>query len=336
MSGIQLLPDRASEFAQRVDLLFLFLTTVTVFFTVLIGALVIFFALRYRKGSNASRAGAKDTDLRLEIGWSLIPLSLGLFTFVWASKLYGEVYGPPPENALEIFVIGKQWMWHMQHPNGIRENNQLHIPAGRPVKLTMISQDVIHSFYIPAFRIKRDVLPGTYSTVWFTPTKPGKYHLFCAEYCGTQHSRMVGTVYVLEPADYERWLASGGEMRIGEAASGAGTMAGIATASLVQEGEKVYNQLRCNACHGLKDDERGPTHYGLFGKKVKLRDGTTVVADEAYIRESIVRPTAKVVDGYEPIMPSYEGLLSEERMLQLVAYIKSLEKRETQVAEVKP
>jgi len=216
MSGIQLLPERASEFAQRVDLLFLFLTTVTVFFTVLIGALVIFFALRYRKGSNASRAGAKDTDLRLEIGWSLIPLSLGLFTFVWASKLYGEVYGPPPENALEIFVIGKQWMWHMQHPNGIRENNQLHIPAGRPVKLTMISQDVIHSFYIPAFRIKRDVLPGTYSTVWFTPTKPGKYHLFCAEYCGTQHSRMVGTVYVLEPAEYERWLASGGRCASGK------------------------------------------------------------------------------------------------------------------------
>ncbi|MCL6473557.1 MAG: cytochrome c oxidase subunit II [Firmicutes bacterium] len=336
MSGIQLLPERASEFAQRVDLLFLFLTTVTVFFTLLIAALVVFFALKYRKGSNASRAGAKDTDLRLEIVWSLIPLSLGLFTFVWASKLYGEVYGPPPENALEIFVIGKQWMWHMQHPNGIRENNQLHIPAGRPVKLTMISQDVIHSFYVPAFRIKRDVLPGTYSTVWFTPTKPGKYHLFCAEYCGTQHSRMVGTVYVLEPAEYERWLASGGEMRVGEAASGAGTTAGVATASLVQAGEKLYNQLRCNACHGLKDDPRGPTHYGLFGKKVKLRDGTTVVADEAYIRESIVRPTAKVVDGYEPIMPSYEGLLSEERVLQLVAYIKSLEKPEKQVAEVKP
>lgn len=336
MTGIRLLPERASEFAQRVDLLFLFLAAVTVFFTLLIAALVAFFAVKYRRGSSASRAGAKDTDLRLEIGWSLIPLSIGLFTFVWASRLYGEVYGPPPDNALEIFVIGKQWMWHVQHPNGIRENNQLHIPAGRPVKLTMISQDVIHSFYVPAFRIKRDVLPGKYSTVWFTPTKPGSYHLFCAEYCGTQHSRMVGTVYVLEPAEYERWLASGGEMRVGEAASGAGTTAGVATASLVQAGEKLYNQLRCNACHGLKDDSRGPTHYGLFGKKVKMRDGTTVVADEAYIRESILRPMAKVVDGYEPIMPSYEGLLNEERVLQLVAYIKSLEKTEKQVAEVKP
>lgn len=336
MSGIPLLPERASEFANRVDLLFLFLAAVTVFFTVLIAVLVIYFAFKYRKGSSASRAGAKDTDLKLEIGWSMIPLTVGLIVFVWATRLYGQVYGPAPENALEIFVIGKQWMWHMQHPNGIRENNTLHIPAGRPVKLTMISQDVIHSFYIPAFRIKRDVLPGAYSSVWFTPTKPGKYHLFCAEYCGTQHSRMIGTVYVLEPADYERWLASGGEMRFDGTASRAGGTAVASTASLVQAGEQLYKQLRCNACHGEKDGQRGPTHYGLYGKKVKMRDGTEVVADEAYIRESILRPLAKVVDGYEPIMPSYEGLLNEERVLQLVAYIKSLQKSEQTVAEVRP
>ncbi len=336
MKGVPLIPEQASTFARQMDLLFWFLTAVTVFFTLLIAALVLYFAYRYRRGSNASRTGAKETDLRLEIGWSLIPLTVGLITFVWASKLYAEVYGPPPENALEIFVIGKQWMWHVQHPNGIRENNELHIPAGRPVKLTMISQDVIHSFFVPAFRIKRDVLPGKYNVVWFTPTKPGKYHLFCAEYCGTQHSRMIGWVYVLEPAEYEKWLASGGEARPGARASGSGTMAGVSTASLVQAGEQLYKQLRCNACHGATDGQRGPTHYGLFGKKVKMRDGTVVTADEEYIRESILRPLAKVVDGYEPIMPSYEGLLNEERVLQLVAYIKSLEKNEAKVAEVKP
>ena len=334
MKGVALLPESASDFAQKMDPLFWFLTAVTVFFTLLIAGLVLWFAYRYRKGSNASRAGSKDTDLRLELAWSSIPLIVGLITFVWAAKLYAQVYGPPPENALEIFVIGKQWMWHMQHPNGIRENNTLHLPAGRPVKLTMISQDVIHSFFVPAFRIKRDVIPGRYNVVWFTPTKPGKYHLFCAEYCGTQHSLMIGTVYVLEPAEYEKWLASGGEMRVGQTASSTGTTAGVATASLVEAGEKLYTQLRCNACHGVKDGTRGPSHYGLYGKKVKMKDGTTVVADEDYIRESILRPLAKVVDGYEPIMPSYEGLLNEERVLQLVAYIKSL-KKPTQVAEVR-
>ena len=328
-----ILPQQASSFAVEVDAIYFVLWALTIFFSLGVMAAIIFLAYRYRRGSGADRSRPVHSDLRIEILWSVVPLLMGLGIFAWSASLYAR-QRIPPDDAMEVYVIGKRWMWQVQHANGVRENAELHVPVGRNVVLTMISQDVIHSFFVPAFRIKRDVIPGRYNVVWFTPTKPGKYHLFCAEYCGTQHSRMVGTVYVLEPAEYEKWLASGGEMRVGQTASSTGTTAGVATASLVEAGEKLYTQLRCNACHGVKDGTRGPSHYGLYGKKVKMKDGTTVVADEDYIRESILRPLAKVVDGYEPIMPSYEGLLNEERVLQLVAYIKSL-KKPTQVAEVR-
>jgi len=323
--GFSLLPEQASSFAQQVDRLFLFLTVVTVFFTLLVTGLVLFFAFRYRHGSRVRREGAKDTDLRLEIGWSLVPLIVGLTAFVWSAKLYAGIYGPPPADALEIFGVGKQWMWYFQHPNGVRENNELHVPLGRPVKMTLISQDVIHSFFVPAFRVKRDVLPGSYNMVWFVPTKPGKYHLFCAEYCGTQHSRMTGWVTVMKPEEYETWLTGGGST---SGVSGQGVMSNLSPEQMVAEGEKLYRQLRCNACHSASDTTRAPGHKGLYGKKVKLRDGSEIIADENYLRESILNPSAKVVAGYQPTMPSYGGLLNEERVHLLIAYLKSLSKSE--------
>ncbi len=317
---MSLLPEQASSFAQQVDRLFLFIVVVTLVFTALIVGAVLFMVIRYWRGSTARREGARDTDLRMEIGWSLLPLTIGLIIFVWSARLYSEVYGDPPSDALEILAVGKQWMWFFQHPNGVRENNELHLPMGKPIKLTLVSQDVIHSFFVPAFRVKRDALPGSYNAVWFVPTKPGRYRLFCAEYCGTLHSRMLGWVTVMAMDEYNRWLASGEA-----SAPSAGSVAvNLSPEQMVAEGRKLYQQLRCNACHGEKDTPRAPAHRGLYGKKVKLQDGTVTTADETYIRESILKPNAKVVAGYQPVMPSYEGLLDEAKVQMLIAYMKSL------------
>jgi cytochrome c oxidase subunit 2 len=216
---------------------------------------------------------------------------------------------------MNVYVVGKQWMWKTQHLEGQREINELHVPLGRPVRLTMTSEDVIHSFFMPAFRVKFDVLPGRYTTAWFNPTKPGKYHLFCAEYCGTLHSGMIGWIYVMEPAEYERWLAGGAG---GE--------------SLASSGQKLFEYLACANCHRSDKPGRCPNLIGLFGTKVQLTTGQTVTADEAYIRESILNPSAKIVAGYQNIMPTFQGQVTEEDLLQLIEYVKSLAKQPSQVA----
>jgi cytochrome c oxidase subunit 2 len=300
-------PDQASTVAPQVDLLYVFLLLVTVFFTVLIFVAIVYLALKYRRRPGIVPVPV-ETDMRIEIAWTVIPLLLCMFMFAWAAKLYVEIE-TPPNDAMQINVVAKQWMWKIQHPEGVREINTLHIPTGRPIKLVMTSQDVIHSFYVPAFRTKQDVVPGRYTTEWFQPTTPGEYHLFCAQYCGTQHSGMIGSIVVMKPSDYEAWLT--------------GTHA---NESMAATGEKLFSQYACNTCHG----QRAPTLAGLFGSTVHLQGGTTVVADEDYIRESILQPSAKLVAGYPPIMPIFQNQLSEEQVTDLIAYIKSLKVATTQ------
>lgn len=305
MWSFPLLPERASTVAGQVDALYYFLVLVSLFFSLLIVIGLVYSAIRYRKGSKASRAGAQNDNLKLELAWSIIPLCISIGIFVWAARVFFDMHVAPP-GAMEIYVVGKQWMWKVQHPEGNREINELHVPVGKPVKLIMTSQDVIHSFYIPAFRIKQDVLPGRYSTQWFEATKPGEYHLFCAEYCGTSHSGMIGKVVVMEQADYERWL------------SGAG---GI---TMAVTGEQLFQQFGCQTCHKSGPTQRGPALVGLFGTQVNLASGETVTANEEYIRESILSPNKKITQGYQPMMPTYKDQVNQEQLNNIVEYVKSL------------
>ena len=301
-----LFPEAASSYAGHVDALYWALVALTAFFSLLIGTLVVVFAIKYRRRSPDEIATEVHESGALEIVWTVIPLALSLVSFYWGARLYFRITRPPA-NAIEIYVTGKQWMWKVQHTDGHREMNELHVPVGTPVRLTMASEDVIHSFYVPAFRFKRDVVPGRFSTAWFEAIKPGRYHLFCAEYCGTRHSNMIGWVYAMKPADYQVWLSGGAP---GE--------------TLASAGAKRFVEQACNTCHGDQSGARGPSLAGLFGKVVHLQSGQSLIADESYIRESIVNPQAKLVAGYPPIMPTFQGLISEEGLLQLTAYIKSL------------
>lgn len=304
----RLFPVGASENAAAVDHLYLFLVLVTVVMTVLIFGAVFAFALKYRRRPGRV-AHQIEGSTKLEIAWSIAPFLVMLVMFFWGAKIYFD-NGTAPANAIDLYVVGKQWMWKVQYPEGQREINELHVPVGRPVKLTLASEDVIHSFFIPAFRIKKDVVPGRYNTEWFTATRPGRYHLFCAEYCGTEHSGMIGWVTVMQPADYENWLSGGGS---------SGTMA--------QQGEKLFSQLGCSTCHLLDEQGRCPNLRGVYGSRVLLNDGRTVLADDAYIRESILNPNAKIVAGFkQDIMPTFQGQVSEDGMLQLIVYVKSLAK----------
>jgi cytochrome c oxidase subunit II len=303
--NIPLWPERASSYANNVDALYIFLIAVTGFFTLLVFALVAFFALKYRQrpGREATQI---EGSLALEATWTLIPFGLFMIMFVWGASVYMNE-AQPPKNAMDVFVVGKQWMWKLQHPEGVREINQLHVPVGRDVRLTMISQDVIHSFFVPAFRIKTDVLPGRYTTLWFHPIKTGTFHLFCAEYCGTNHSAMIGQIIVMEPAEYAAWLAKG---------SNEGSMA--------INGQQLFSELGCGTCHRSDTQGRGPDLAGIYGKPVMLDSGSTVMADDNYIRESILNPGSKVTAGFKPIMPTFSGLVSEEQLLSLISYVKSL------------
>ena len=298
-------PEQASTMAPRTDSLLYFLVAVSVFFSVLIGGTLIYFAIKYRRRSDRDRPPRIRSPLALEVVWIAIPVGLTMIMFMWGANLYIQIKRPP-DNATEVFVVGKQWMWKIQHMEGVREINELHVPLGRPIKLTMTSEDVIHSFFVPAFRVKQDVLPGRYTTAWFQATKVGSYDLFCAQYCGTDHARMIGRIIVMDPSAYDAWLSNS---------------PGVAVASL---GEKLFEQLGCVACHRVTTP-RGPSLVGLFGRRVRLQSGVTLVADDAYVRESILDPAAKIVAGYEPIMPTFKGLVSEEGLLQLIAYIKSLQ-----------
>jgi cytochrome c oxidase subunit II len=310
MWNFPLFPDQASSVAPEVDALLGFLLLITAFFSLLIAGLIIYLAVKYRHNSDADRSGGEESHLALELVWTVIPVVIVMFIFAWGVKLFYRIKVIPP-NAIELFVVGKQWMWKVQHPEGPREINALHVPVGQAIQLTMISEDVIHSFYIPAFRIKQDVLPGRYVKQWFQATKTGTYHLFCAEYCGTLHAGMVGEVVVMEPKDYEAWLAGGGSSPNPMNASGS----------------DLFKSMGCATCHVQTGEGRGPSLQNLFGSKVALDNGQTVVADEAYLRESILKGPAKVVRGYQPIMPTYQNQLSEQNVLDLITYIKTLKEK---------
>ncbi len=316
LRDLPLFPPQASTYAGREDALFFFLVVVTLFFVGVIFSLIIIFAIRYRRRSPDQRAWSVREPLWLELTWTLVPFGLTVIMFVWGAQLFFFA-SRPPANAIEIAVVAKQWMWKVQHPEGPREIDELHVPVGVPVKLTMTSEDVIHSFFVPAFRIKRDVVPGRYITAWFEATKPGEYHLFCAQYCGTQHSGMVGRVMAMEPVEYERWLRGG-----------------VSNVSPAAAGEVLFHRLGCSRCHRPDNTGLGPSLVGLFGQPVTLSGRRTVVADEGYIRESILDPQAKIAAGYQPIMPTFKGQISEEGLLQIIAYIKSLRREER--AQAKP
>lgn len=303
--NIPLWPARASAISNSVDGLYIFLLAVCGAVTLLIFAIIAVFIWKYRAKVHPV-AEQIEGSLPLEIAWSIIPFGIFMLFFVWGAAIY-FAEARPPKDALEVYVVAKQWMWKLQYQNGVREINTLHVPVDRDVRLTMISQDVVHSFFVPEFRIKQDVLPGRYTTTWFRATKPGRYHLFCAEYCGTQHSGMIGEIVVMDPADFQAWLQGGG-----------------AQGSMSATGQKLFQELGCATCHRFDTQGRGPNLQGVYGKPVLLDDGRTLPADDNYVRESILQPGAKVVAGFKPIMPAFQGIISEEQLLSLVAYVKSL------------
>lgn len=304
--GIPLFPERASSIAGHVDALFFFLLGLATLIAVAIFILIVFFSLKYRRRRPDEIGAPIGGSATLEITWIVIPLILSMVLFGWGASIYVRERRPPP-GTLEIYVVGKQWMWKLQHPEGQKEINELHVPVNRAVQLTMASEDVIHDFFVPAFRIKQDIVPGRYTMLWFKATKTGQYHFFCSQYCGTNHAIMGGWVTVMDPADYQAWLSGG-----------------AAQGTLADAGERLFQSLACQNCHKEDATGRGPSLKGLYGKTVHLDNGQTVVGDDAYIRESILRPGAKIVAGYTNIMPTFQGLVSEEQILQLIAYIKSL------------
>jgi cytochrome c oxidase subunit 2 len=304
-SGFPLFPDSASTISGSVDALYFFLLAVSGVMSILIFAFIFYFAVRYRERPQHRIATAIEGNLRLEIVWTIFPLVVAMIMFVWGAAVFiGN--SRVPDGALEIHVVGKQWMWKVQHPDGRREINELHVPIGQPIRLIMASEDVIHSFFIPAFRVKQDVIPGRYTTMWFEATRAGRYHLFCAEYCGTQHSGMVGSVVVLEPREYEQWLAGAS----GEASP--------------DNGARLFEQFNCVDCHSDGQNPRGPSLSGAFGSEVRLQDGRTVLFDEAYFRESVLNPNAKIVAGFMPVMPTFQGQIGEEQLMRLMTYVRSL------------
>jgi cytochrome c oxidase subunit 2 len=301
-----LFPAEASTIAPWTDALYFFLLAMTLVGLLLVGALVFYFSLRYRQEKNPVATQVEGSTL-LEATWTIIPLAIFLVTFVWGALLYFRIYNPPT-NAMNIYVVGKQWMWKAEHPGGQHEINALHIPIGRPVQLTMISQDVFHSFSIPDFRVKREVIPGRYSTVWFQATEAGTYHLFCTQYCGTAHSAMIGQIVAMTPEDYTKW-----------------TQQSTSGMSLAQNGERLYASMGCNACHNGTAAARGPNLAGVYGSKLQLANGGQVLVNDAYLRDAILNPSQHVTAGYAPIMPTYQGQISEEGLIDLVEFIKNLD-----------
>jgi cytochrome c oxidase subunit II len=306
MGGISLFPEAASSFASEVDALYLFIVAVSAFFTVAVSIAVVAFGIKYRR-KHAEEIGAHiEGSLPLELAWSIIPTIISMVMFGWGAKLFYEMRVPPDET-MQIYAVGKQWMWKFQHTGGQREINELHVPMGRPIKVLVTSEDVLHDLYFPAFRTKIDAIPGRYMPMWFTATKTGRFHIFCAEYCGTKHSGMIGTVVVMEPPQYQAWLAGGGTE---------GTMA--------DRGAKLFNDLACNTCHLDSGQGRGPSLKDIVGKPVELAGGDTAMVNEGYLRESILNSQAKVVKGFTPLMPTFQGLISEEGLAALIEHIKSL------------
>lgn len=301
-----ILPEQASKVAEQTDNLYWGLLCISAAVCLIVFVPMTHFLFKYRNGKPADRTPLHLPELKIELTWTIVPLLIFMCFYVWGAQNYFQVERPPP-NALNIDVVGKQWMWKVQHPEGNREIDELHVPLGRMVKLTMTSEDVIHDLYLPAFRIKQDVVPGRYTTEWFKAAKLGSYHLFCSEYCGTSHSLMVGHVIVLTPAEYQAWLTKGQP-----------------GSTLAQSGENLFRELGCSGCHVGKSVVRAPPLEGLFGKPVPLSDREVVTADEGYLRDSILYPAKQIVAGYTNDMPSFRGKVSEEELLQIIAYIKSL------------
>lgn len=308
--NLPVFPVRASTFADQYDVLFYIILAISLFFFVVIMGMVIFFAVRYRRGSKVSRVRPPHENLPLEITWSVIPLLMGLTVFGFGAKQFID-FVTPPKKGLEVYCIGKQWMWHFEHAeNGIRENNELHVPVGVPVTVTMISQDVIHALYIPEFRFQYQVVPGRYTQAWFQATQPGVYHLFCNMYCGTQHSEMGGYVYVMSQRDYAAWCANGGN--------------DPQPMTLAQRGHLVYNRLSCANCHQQQDSERAPSLYGLYNSTSHYTDGSSAKMTTERIREAILNPYDHIITGYGNTMPVYKGNITEEELVPLIAYLETL------------
>ena len=301
--GFRLFPEQASTIAPEVDALYFYLLAVTAFFVILICALILYFGIRFRRSSQVPRKNHR-TIYSLEVAWCVVPFVLVMIMFGWGARLYFDLYDPPP-GAMIVHVVGKQWMWKTQHPNGRQEIDHLHVPVGVPVELRMISDDVIHSFYIPDFRVKADVLPGRYHRLWFTATKLGRYHLFCAEYCGAGHSRMRGEIIVMSEPNYAEWAAQQEEL----------------PAEVV--GQRLFEQYGCGDCHPPGRGTLAPSLANLFGREEVLEGGQRIVVDEAYVRESILNPSQKVVAGFQPMMPLFEQL-DESDVLALMAYLRTL------------
>jgi cytochrome c oxidase subunit 2 len=304
--GLPFWPPTASGYASQINVLFGALLIVGALTAGLVFFLMLFFANKYRHGSNADRSGTTKKTWRFEVSWTVATLLIFVGLAVWGADIYLHLYNPPA-NAVQIFVVGKQWMWKAQHPGGQREINELHVPVGQPIRLVLASQDVIHSFFIPALRIKQDVVPGRYETMWFRADKVGRYHLFCAEYCGTDHAHMGGWITVMEPRDFGRWLqAQGGEE------------------TLAAQGKDLFRRYGCSGCHETGGTVRAPRLEGVFGSPVPLSDGSVVVADERYVRDSILDPKAQVAAGYAPVMPTFAGQIGEDDLAKLVAYVESI------------
>jgi cytochrome c oxidase subunit 2 len=306
MTNFALMPPEASKIAPQVDALLFFMVLVSLIGLTIVILLVTSFCILYSKKRHPVAVQVEGSTL-LEATWTIIPLGLFLVMFVWGALIYFRVF-TPPANAMNIYVVGKQWMWKAEHPGGQHEINSLHIPMGKPIQLTLISQDVFHSFSIPAFRVKREVIPGRYTTVWFEATTPGTYHLFCTQYCGTDHSAMIGDVVVMTPDDFKKWLA--------------GSTSGN---SLAQDGERLFASLSCAACHNTRPDARGPSLANVYGSKLTLSTGQPINVDDAYLREAILNPSQHITQGYAPIMPTYQGQISEDGVIALVEYIKNLD-----------
>lgn len=355
MWDFPLFPDQASTIAPEIDLLYYVLIGLTLVFSGGVTVMILYYGIKYRAGSDADRTGVVTENLMVETTWVVIPGILGVAMFGWAATTYFDMRTPPTGDTIEIYATGKQWMWKFQHGNGAREINTLHVPRGRTVKMIMTSQDVIHSFYVPAFRIKQDVLPGQYTNTWFEATKTGSYHLLCAEYCGTEHSMMGGKVYVMEPAEYERWLRLGatygsntepGTGRMGRTPTDGAdppldaddwtttppTDMDVATPevrrTMAEAGAQLFEQYHCNSCHRVDSTALypavGPILEGVYGHLAELQNDRAIIADAQYIRESIMYPQAKLVAGYPAVMPTYKGQMTEEELSQIVAYIASL------------
>ena len=315
LSDFPLWPERASSVAGNVDALFIFMCIVCGGVSLLTFIVIFTLAIKYRRRPDNELAEDQEPPKWLEAGWIITPFFIFMGMFVWGAWVYFRL-ARVPDDALDVYATGKQWMWKFQHPTGQREINELHVPVNRPIRITLASEDVIHSLFFPAFRTKMDVLPNRYRAMWFKATKVGRYHIFCAEYCGTLHSGMIGWVDVMEPTDYQRWLAGGPE------------------GSLASQGEKLFQKYACNTCHTNDATGRGPVLQGLYGKPVELASNQIVTADDNYIRESILNPTAKVVKGFSPIMPTFQGQVNEDDLIKLLAYVKSLGAQKTFVPEV--